>query len=356
MRVLHVVESMGAGVMTSLLAMVDATPDLQHHLAVWPRREHDDTGADRSAFAGTHALPAGLREAVGALRSLVPALAPHVLHAHSSYAGLLARLAQPAGVPIAYSPHCFAFEREDLSVASRTLVRRIERSLAGRTDLVVAVSPHEALLARRLGHSRVVLVPNRALHAAGSTPATQGPPAAGEPLHVVTLGRVSPQKDWRLFVEARNRAVLAGLHARWTWLGGGEPTGTRVLRDSGVEVTGWLPHHEVASRLAAAHAYLHTAAWESAPMSILEAADAGLPLVVRELPALASLGTPGVVPDADGLAARLVSLADPVRWYDARASSFAFAARHTRWAQRDALLDAYALVGRDAELVREAPR
>lgn len=348
MRVLHVVESMGAGVMTSLLAMVDATPELDHHLAVWPRRSHEDTGSGRSAFARVHELPAGLPAALGALRSVTGSVAPDVLHAHSSYAGTLARFARPRRAPIAYTPHCFGFERRDLSAGPRSLVRSVERVLAHRTDLLVAVSPHEAALARGLGHPRVAVVPNRALPGDGD-PAVAHPAAPGEQLRVVTLGRISAQKDWDHFLAVRDHAVGQGVDAHWTWLGGGDEAGARALRGAGVEVTGWLPHREVVDRLSDAHAYLHTAAWEAAPMSVLEAAGAGLPLVVRDIPALASLGTPGVCPGPAGLATRLGALRDRAAWCDARSASLAFAAAHSRDAQRDALLDAYALAaGRPA--------
>lgn len=344
MRVLHVVESMGAGVMTSLLAMVDATPELDHHLAVWPRRSHDDTGAGCSAFTEVHTLPADLPAGVRALRVVAGGLTPHVLHAHSSYAGTLARVALPRRVPIAYSPHCFGFERRDLAGGPRSLVRTVERVLVRRTDLVIAVSPHEAALAGHLGHAGVAVVPNRALPADAETlPAHPARP--GEPLHVVTLGRISPQKDWAHFLAVRDHAAGEGIEARWSWLGGGDEEGARALRDAGVEVTGWLPRREVLDRLSDAHAYLHTAAWESAPMSLLEAAGAGLPLVVRDLPALASLGTPGVAPGPAGLATRLGTLRDDQAWYDAQSASFAFARAHSRDVQRDALLHAYALVG-----------
>lgn len=344
MRVLHVVESMGAGVMTSLLAMVDATPELEHHLAVWPRRSHDDTGAGRAAFTDVHALPTGLPAGVGALRAVAEGLTPHVLHAHSSYAGTLARVARPRCAPIAYSPHCFGFERSDLARGPRGLVRSVERVLARRTDLLVAVSPHEAALARELGHPRVTFVPNRALPL-DATATLASPPGPGEPLHVVALGRVSPQKDWAHFLAVRDHAVEMGVEARWTWLGGGDETGARALRDAGVEVTGWLSHREVVDRLSDAHAYLHTAAWESAPLSVLEAAGAGLPLVVRDIASLASLGTPGVAPGPVGLATRLGLLRDDAHWYDAQSASLRFAQAHSRDAQRTALLDAYALVG-----------
>lgn len=340
MRILHVVESMGAGVMTSVLTMADATPDIEHHLAVWPRREHADTGDRPTGFRAVHRLPAGLRPATSGLRDLVRQVRPDVVHAHSSYAGLLARAARPTGAAVAYSPHCFAFERRDLARAPRQGIRAAERALVRRTDLVVAVAPHEADLARELGHAEVAVVPNRAM------PATPAVARYATPLHVVTAGRIGAQKDPGLFVEVRRHAEeVLGLRARWTWLGGGDADAERTLRDGGVEVTGWLPREELLARLGTAQVYLHTAAWEAAPMSVLEAAGAGLPLAVRAIPALVSLGTPGTAAGARALAERVARLASEPSWHAARTASLELAARHSRDAQRAALLSAYARLG-----------
>src|SRR5688500_6545026 len=107
-RVLHAVESLGGGVLSSVLAMVDSTPELDHHLAVWPRRSHADTGDGLMPLASTTTLSSSPVQAVRRLRDLVRVLRPDHVHAHSSYAGILARSVD-LGVDVAYSPHCFAF-------------------------------------------------------------------------------------------------------------------------------------------------------------------------------------------------------------------------------------------------------
>lgn len=335
MRVLHVVESAGAGVMTSLAAMIEATPEVEHRLAVWPRRQHVDDDLARSGRVPTTRLPGGLRSGGAALRALVASTGPDVVHAHSSYAGLLVRRRGGPGAPVVYSPHCFAFERRDLPAPARAAVRRIEGRLARRTAMVAAVAPHEADLARALGAPGVCVVPNRA---PGPLRLAQEP-RPGRPFEVVTVGRISAQKDWELLLEVR-RIVGDDPALRWTWIGDGDPAAVAALRSGGVHVTRWLPQPAVRSRLAGAQAYLHTAAWEAAPMSLLEAGGSGVPLVVRALPALA--GTPGLVDaGAEGLAAALQALREPRRWYDAQRASLDFAAAHSRDAQRNALLAAW---------------
>lgn len=335
MRVLHVVEAVGGGTLSAVLSMVDATPELDHHLALWPRREHAGTGVDPTPFGGLHVLPSGLPRAVRALRVTAERTGADLVHAHSSYAGMLARSAG-LDTRVAYSPHCFGFERHDLSATGRAGVRRIERALVRRTDVLVACSPHEARLARELGHDSVVLVPNRALH----------PPAAnarpGSPLHAVAVGRIGAQKDWRFLLR-----VKAAFESRydvpvtWQWLGNGDEDGRTALRAAGVEVSGWLPRPEVLERLARAQAYVHTAAWEAAPVSILEAAAVGLPVLARSIPTLASLAVPGLAATPEELAAGLAALGEPAAWTAARDRSVAFSARHTATDQRAGLASAY---------------
>lgn len=337
MRVLHVIEALGGGVVPSVLAMVEATPEVDHHVATWPRRSHDSTGDSwSSAFASVRDLPPEPAQAARALRRRTRELFPDLLHAHSSYAGALVRTAWLPGVKIAYSPHCFAFERRDGSDTGRRAVAAVERALVRRTDLLVAVSPHEAQRALDVGHHLTAFVPNRAL--VGST----GRAAHSSRLHVVGAGRVSPQKDWRHFLDVKRYAEQRlGVDATWEWLGGGDASGEAALMAGGVAVSGWIPRVEVLRRMRAAQVYLHTAAWEAAPISLLEAAALGLPIAARDLPSLRSLAVPGTSATAAGLAGRVADLQDPDRWLVARQASLELSAAHSVEEQRAGLLSAY---------------
>ncbi|WP_436699569.1 glycosyltransferase family 4 protein [Nocardioides sp. BYT-33-1] len=353
MRVLHVVESLGGGVLTSVLSMVDATSDLEHHLAIWHRREHADTGDQRRAFTTVHDLPGQPHRAARQLRDLVATLAPDLVHAHSSYAGVLAR-SSDLGTSVAYSPHCFAFERTDLGAVARAALREVERSLVRRTDVLVACSPHEGGLAAELGFRRVVTVPNRALHP------PKGRARRSEPFRVVAVGRVAEQKDWRHLIEVKReadrRAAADLTPLRWEWLGSGDAEGEQALRAAGVEVSGWLPRAEVMARLGSAQAYVHTAAWEGAPVSILEAAAVGLPIVARVLPTLASDDVPGLETTVEGLAERLHDLREPLAWTRAHRRSLSFSAEHSASLQRYRLTTAYRYVPSSTSRGAEIPR
>lgn len=336
MRVLHVTEALGGGITTAILAMVESTPDIEHHLLARARAEHD-VGLDTAArVRSTTDLPRGPVAALRAIRAAVRRTRPDVVHAHSSIAGALARSAELDGVPVVYSPHCFAFERTDISALRRGAYSAIERALASRTDVFAAVAPHELDLAAALGHEHLAYVPNRTI-------AADRPRARfGRPLRIAAVGRLSAQKDPAAFVRlSRYVRTHLGVPTEWTWIGGGESQQEQTLRDAGIEVTGWVPHDRLLGRLATQQIYVHTAAWEAAPISILEAASLGLPMAVRSITALDSLQVPGRRHGLQPLADRIAELTSPTEWSYAQEDSLSFSARHGRARQYEHLWDLY---------------
>jgi len=299
--VLHVAESWGAGVRAAVLQFVAATPEVEHHLLRGvTRAEFSDDG--EAIFASVGVLPHGALAAHRAIRRAVRNVQPDVVHAHSSFAGLFVRTAI-RNTPlrrIAYSPHCFAFERRDTSTLKRAVIRRVEAALARNTDTIAACSAAEAITAGHLRARRVVLVPN-----VSRIPAL----AMLERRHhlrVVAVGRIGAQKDPDFFretidlLQARNPLITA------RWIGDGDDHGARHrLEAAGIHTTGWLPSFDTHRTLGAAGVYLHTARWEGFPVSILEAVELGIPVIAREVPTLqGAIATPGITtPDQMAAAA-----------------------------------------------------
>jgi glycosyltransferase involved in cell wall biosynthesis len=351
LTILHVVESLGSGVATALESYLQSTPGHVHVVLGW-RRKGAQTGdeVDRLA-ADALSLPSGRLAQLRAVRRWVKRVRPDVVHAHSSYAGLYVRLLpRRLAAAVVYTPHGFSFERRDVPAPVRGAFWLAEAALALRGGCVAAVGPREAELARRLpGRQPVIYVPNVV------RPLQPVPPLArrqaGVPhLRLATLGRITPQKDPEFF----RRLVLLGrrleLPLEWTWIGGGEPAAERALQDAGVLVTGWSPRSAALGRLAMADVYVHTAAWEGTPVSILEAAALGLPIVARRNPALAGLGLPSLFDTPEALIDTIRSLFDERRRTELRAASERLLCQHRPEAQREALEHAYAVaLGSDAD-------
>jgi glycosyltransferase involved in cell wall biosynthesis len=352
--VLHVCEALGGGTISAMAAMVDATPEIDHHLLA-RHRPGCDTGLDLAAvFTSVTELPTNPPRAVRRLRQRILGLFPDVVHAHSSFAGLLTRVVPLAGVPLVYSPHCFAVERRDVGPWARNFYALVERSLAARTDLLLAVAPHEIVLAERLGYPRSAYAVNRVNLALEPSARFQ------LPVRIVTAGRICAAKDPDHFIHVKRYVESElQLHASWEWLGGGREAPTERLRAAGVSVSGWLDQRELVARMSAAQIYLHTAAWEASPISILEAANLGLPLVLRGIPTLESLALPGICADVVATAERIAVLHDAETWWRASLESLELTERHSRQVQGDQLRSAYAQVIRGTpgdRLTRTAPQ
>lgn len=334
--ILHVTEALGGGVTSAVIAMAEALPEYGHALLAHRRIAHDigqDVGV---SFEHVYDLPNTPLAAIKSINRLYELTKPAVVHAHSSVAGAYVRLSAVPTSRIAYSPHCFAFDRLDRPRASRIAYRLIERSLAGRTGVFCAVSPFEANQAAVLGHAMVRYIPNRL---------GLDIPRLAEyrsPARVVSAGRVCAQKDWRMFLEVKSR--LEGLRADWVWVGGGASTDENVLRSQGVEVTGWVSRDRLMQELAESTVYLHTAQWEGAPITLLEAAGSGLPLVLRRIQSLASLGAPNLRETAAELADRVRDFSDSAEWAAGQQDSLRFESAFTAERQADSLRDAYSLL------------
>lgn len=285
LRVLHVVESYGGGVASALHDYVRAVPEAEHHLVRAVRPGTWVAGNEDAFYASVSDLPA--RSPVKAMRTIrEEALRKHVdlVHAHSSFAGGLTRLAvRSTRFPVVYTPHCFAFERLDVSWAARLAYRSVENILSLNTTVLAGCSRHETACGQRMiGHPHAVYVPNIA---EGVQPHHVNVPEAE--IDVVGVGRLGPQKAPHWFAEAVDQLQASfPRRIRATWVGGGEGPAEAELRSRGIEVTGWVSRADATRLVAGARAYLHTAAWEGAPMSILEAVALGVPTVVRQIPSL----------------------------------------------------------------------
>ncbi|HTL40302.1 MAG TPA: glycosyltransferase [Pseudolysinimonas sp.] len=290
--IMHVAESWGAGVRAAVLQFVAATPEHEHHLLRGVRRSEFATD-DEQLFTSVGVLPAGALAARRAIRRGAETIGADVVHAHSSYAGFFVRTAlrRRPDRRLVYSPHCFAFERRDLSPLTRLAIRATEFLLARNTDTLAACSPGEARTASALRLKRVVYVPNVARVPALAMLEHR------DPNRVVGVGRIGAQKDpdfFRAAVLHLRRNGRPELDARW--IGDGDDRVARLrLERAGIPPTGWLSSFDAHCALGQAGVYLHTARWEGFPVSILEAVELGIPVIAREVPTLSgAIATPGI--------------------------------------------------------------
>lgn len=358
MRILHVTDCFHGGVATAVDQYARVTP--QHeHLLLSNNARSSVAAVSRhpGVFAVDEELPVSPLRSIHAIRTAVRTLHPDLVHAHSSFAGLYARTAflldrvTPGrhAVPVVYTPHSFAFERADIPAWKRSLFRGMEKILYPLTAVGAPCANREGELMAALGHQLpgqvpVVVVPNVLLADHPTVPGSWSP---STPHIVGVVSRVTPQRDPAFFAATARLIRAARPDTRFVWIGdddGKDPTLSAVLADARVEVTGWLTGEKLQRRIAELSAVIHTAAWDGFPMAVLEVRRIGVPLLVRDIPALRECPASARFSTPEEAAAKAVAIldagADPTRWESLDQS-------HTPDLQRARLDDAYALaVGR----------
>lgn len=276
-KILHVTECFAGGVSRAIVTRVKATPEFEHHL-LWSGDEAPSTDLP---FASVQELPYGTIRRTKSVSKVLKALSPEVVHAHSSWAGLYTRLL-PLPIPVVYEPHCFKFDDPELDRLRRFVFRTAEKFLANRTAAFGVLTEHEKALATNLD-ARIPtrIIPNIATF---SGTAVKSSPATDDSIHVTMIGRLARQKDPDFFIrtvdhlrEISDRPVQA------VWIGDGEKQLRDECENSGVQVTGWLSASEVRNELQRSNVYIHSASYEGFPLSVLDAATAGTPIVARDI-------------------------------------------------------------------------
>ncbi|WP_180814715.1 glycosyltransferase [Kocuria flava] len=109
---------------------------------------------------------------------------------------------------------------------------------------------------------------------------------------VYMIGRAAPQKDPLFFVHVVQEMRRLLDNVEYVWIGDGDPKQIELLKRHDIRVTGWLDQGQMTKELSRAGAYIHSAAYEGFPLSVLDAASQGVPIIARDIPCFE--GTPVV--------------------------------------------------------------
>ena len=146
MRIIHVSEAFGGGLRSAIINYVQATDDHEHLIFARARAGHETFDVPVSARFVEYR--GGLFGFLFEARAFVLQQRADIVHLHSSYAGLL-RALLPSGIRIVYSPHCYAMETGRPAM-KRAVYWSVERMLAQRPQMLMAVGPREAELGHHL--------------------------------------------------------------------------------------------------------------------------------------------------------------------------------------------------------------
>lgn len=234
-----------------------------------------------------------------------------IVHAHSTKAGLLGRLAaRLAGVPVVlFTAHGWAFT-DGRPWWTRWPLVLVERLGAALSTKIICVSHHDrdlAVRSRIAPSGRLVTIRN------GADPERFGRRDGGRVRHalgiraepVVTfVGRLAPQKDPVGLLEAFG--ALSGGTLMMVGEGPLREAVERRIRETHLKQRVILldPRPDVAGLLAASDIFVLPSRWEGLPFVIIEAMMSGLPVVATRVG-----GVPELV--EDGLTGVLVPPGDP---------------------------------------------
>jgi glycosyltransferase involved in cell wall biosynthesis len=219
-------------------------------------------------------------KAVRELVKLIEKRKPDLVSAHSSKAGIVARLAaRKADVPCVFTAHGWAFT-EGVSRRKQLLFRGIERAMAPLATRVICVSEYDHNLAVRYGFpaNRLVTIHN-GIHDRPPGPRIDEP----GPIRVAMTARFAPQKQPVTLLRA-----IAPLLATECWLIGDGPNldeARTAARQLGIEdrVRFLGKSDDVPALLEQCQIFALSSDWEGFPIATLEAMRAGLPVVLSDV-------------------------------------------------------------------------
>lgn len=236
--------------------------------------------------------------------AIIGRMRPMLVHAHTSKAGFIGRLASRlCGVPAVFSAHGWMFS-EGASCSRRLVSAPLERMAARWSGAIITVceSDRDLALRWRIARPSSLRVVHNGLADCRwrAHPGVPGRPAA------VMVARFAPQKDHALLLDA-----ASGLSKDLDlWLVGDGPCRRSAERmASRLGIAGCVSflgrRTDVAPILAAAQIFVLVSRFEGFPISVLEAMRAGLPVVATDV---------GGVREAvvDGETGFLVPRGDPV--------------------------------------------
>lgn len=209
---------------------------------------------------------------------------PDIVHAHSTKAGLVGRLAaRLAHIPAVFTAHGWAFT-EGVAERSRRLAIMLERRAAKWSKAIICVSEYDRKLALSLGVGNEALL----IRIHNGVPDVSRLPQSGTERHkvrLVSIARLDVPKDHVLLVEA-----LATVHdIAWELELIGDGPLTETVRER-VHALGLADKvlfsglcNDVPQRLEKADIFVLVSRWEGLPLSILEAMRAGVPVVASNV-------------------------------------------------------------------------
>ncbi|MFZ2620669.1 MAG: glycosyltransferase [Alphaproteobacteria bacterium] len=295
--VLQVVEAFGGGVYHSTLHACKPLEKDFDFVVLYSRRPETPDTFVQDFPVGTRFIEWRARRdispkndwaAMQDLRRIVAEVQPVCVHAHSSKAGALARIAKFVDVlvggafkdiPLYYSPRAYGFLQQTENPIKRMIFLGAEVALGVLPHTTVACGAGELNMARWIAPLQRKIAIYNSLNLRELDDVTRNV-EKHETFTVVGAGRISPQKNFPLFVALAKELESEGVNFVWVGHGDGVAVGTLPAN---LRLTGWVDQTTCLRELAAGHVYVQTSLWEGLPRTVIEAMALSLPVVVSNV-------------------------------------------------------------------------
>jgi glycosyltransferase involved in cell wall biosynthesis len=221
---------------------------------------------------------------------ILRSIKPDVIHAHSGKGGVYGRIIGGLyGYPVIFTPNGFSFLGQ--KGVKRVAITYIEKVLSKTGALLLPVSQSEMNCGLNIvgwSDKKVKYVfPNSINPSAFENKIN----SKAKDIQIVTVGRVSNQKNPKLFAEIAAYQQSISKQTKFVWVGAGyaEDASGKLLhknankRDSNIIILPWVSGEEVRNIMQKSSIYLSTAKYEGMPFSIMEAMGMGLPIIASKV-------------------------------------------------------------------------
>ena len=292
MKIIHIAEAFSTGIYTYIRDLtsyiIDVVNDKKFEIIIiYSKRDVLEESTIKEDFSdrvkfikiqmARNITPRSDFDSLLQIRKVLKQEKPDILHLHSSKAGVLGRIGAFGIIPrnhIFYSPHGYAFLRQDISKSAQKFYHNIEKYIQlifGGTT--IASGETELEFAKKIGKTFFVRngidFKNQKF-----TP----PPVNGNKFTVGTIGVLHAQKNPLGFNEIANKMP----EVNFVWIGDGELR--HQLTAPNIIVTGWVrTREELLSITAGFDVYMQVSLWEGLSIAILEAMALEKPIVASNI-------------------------------------------------------------------------
>lgn len=304
-KVLHISLAHGGGIISALEGYIENSEFADHYLIAATDDSCQVNVGEKANLKKTYFIKKNLKGLFD-IRRIFSEVKPTHIHLHSSIAGVVGRVMFPFFKKLIYTPHCFAFERNDVSFITKKAFYLAEVILSLKPAVIAGCSPREVELADKLS---INLFNNRAnnvfLTNYSNFPLRWKKPEQPKNT-VIMIGRVCLQKDPEFFIETYKAVNKLDDSIHFRWVGSGDPADVNKLEANGISCSGWLSRDELLKEVMDSDLYFHCASWEGNPMSVLEICRMEMPIVGRAIEPLKSIGMNNLAETPRGCAELIV--------------------------------------------------